>query len=104
MSNANLLLIGGGEFSLITGATAAPASETDYDAGAALFGNVESVSIQNQAETKEHFGTYRGVRILDRVHITQLRLGYTLQLEEVDDRIVETLRSGPREEGERVRG
>ncbi len=91
MSDPNLLLIGSGDFSLITGTSAAPSVEADYDQPAATFGNLKAFSFQNQGETKEHFGSYRGVRILDKVFTTQLRLGYLLQLEEVDDRIVETL-------------
>lgn len=91
MSNPNLLLIGTGDFSLITGATTIPETEAAYDAAGAMFGNLKTFSFQNQAETKEHFGSYRGVRILDKVFTTQLRLGYLLQLEEVDDRLVETL-------------
>lgn len=91
MSDPSLLLIGSGDFSLITGISVAPDNEADYDSAAAMFGNLKAYSIQNQAETKEHFGSYRGVRILDKVFTTQLRLGYMLQLEEVDDRVVETL-------------
>ena len=91
MSNPNLLLIGSGDFSIITGISVAPTNEYDYDAADAMFGNLKAFSFQNQAETKEHFGSYRGVRILDKVFTTQLRLGYMLQLEEVNDRIVETL-------------
>ncbi|QYY34612.1 hypothetical protein [Ruficoccus sp. ZRK36] len=91
MPNPNLLLIGSGDFSIITGITAAPANEAEYDDANAMFGNLKAFSFQNQAETKEHFGSYRSVKILDRVFTTQLRLGYLLQLEEVDDRAVESL-------------
>ncbi len=91
MPNPNLLLIGSGDFSLISGVAAAPVNEADYDAADAMFGNLKAFSFQNQAETKEHFGSYRSVRILDKVFTTQLRLGYMLQLEEVNDRVVETL-------------
>ncbi len=91
MPNPNLLLIGSGDFSLITGTTVVPESEAAYDEASAMFGNVKTFSFQNQAETKDHFGSYRSVKILDRVFTTQLRLGYLLQLEEVDDRAVEAL-------------
>lgn len=56
-----------------------------------MFGNLKAFSFQNQGETKEHFGSYRGIKILDKVFTTQLRLGYTLQLEEVNNRTVEHL-------------
>ena len=91
MPDPNLLLIGSGDFSLITGINVAPENEADYDAASAMFGNLKAFSFQNQSETKEHFGSYRGIRILDKVFTTQLRLGYMLQLEEINDRIVETL-------------
>lgn len=91
MPDPSLLLIGSGDFSLVTGVSVAPADEVSYDDTAAMFGNLKAFSFQNQAETKEHFGSYRNVKILDRVFTTQLRLGYMLQLEEVDDRIVEAM-------------
>lgn len=91
MPDPSLLLIGSGDFSIVTGVAVAPANEAEYDGAEAMFGNMKAFSFQNQAETKEHFGSYRGVRILDDVFTTQLRLGYLLQLEEINDRIVETL-------------
>ncbi len=91
MPNPDLYLIGTADFSLITGATEAPAQESDYDQASAMFGNIDSVGVQNSSETREHFGSYQGVKVLDDVHVTQLRLGYTLTCHEVDDRMIETM-------------
>lgn len=91
MNNPNLTLVGTGDFSLIIGANAAPASEADYDASAASFGNIKEVTILNEQEVKDHFGSYRGVRILDRSVTTQLRKGYKLKLDEFDHRAIQAL-------------
>lgn len=88
MNSPHLTLTGTGDFSLLIGASAAPASESAYDASTALFGNVREVTILNEQEVKEHFGSYRGVRVLDRTVTTQLRKGYKLKLDEVDRRAV----------------
>lgn len=91
MNNPNLTLVGTGDFSLIIGATAAPANESDYDAAAATFGNVKEVTVMNEQEVKDHFGSYRGIRILDRSVTTQLRKGYKLKLDEFEKRAVMAL-------------
>lgn len=91
MNNPNLTLVGTGDFSLIIGATAAPANESDYDATTAAFGNVKEVTVMNEQEVKDHFGSYRGVRILDRSVTTQLRKGYKLKLDEVEKRAIMAL-------------
>ena len=91
MNNPQLTLTGTGDFSLILGATAAPPTEASYDAVAAMFGNVKEVVILNEQEVKDHFGSYRGIRMLDRSVTTQLRKGYTLKLVEVDKRAIMAL-------------
>jgi hypothetical protein len=91
MNDPNLTLVGTGDFSLIIGATAAPTSENDYDAASAAFGNVKEVTVLNEQEVKDHFGSYRGVRILDRSVTTQLRKGYKLKLDEFEARVVQAL-------------
>jgi hypothetical protein len=91
MNNPNLTLVGTGDFSLIIGATAAPANESDYDATTAAFGNVKEVTVMNEQEVKDHFGSYRGIRILDRSITTQLRKGYKLKLDEFERRVVMAL-------------
>lgn len=94
MNNPNLTLAGTGDFSLIIGATEAPTNESAYDATSSprpLFGNVKEVVVLNDQEVKEHFGSYRGIRILDRSVATQLRKGYRLKLDEFDHRAVQTL-------------
>ncbi len=91
MNNPNLTLAGTGDFSLILGATAAPVSEDDYDAAAAAFGNLKEVVVVNDQEVKDHFGTYRGVRILDHSVTTQLRKGYKLKFDEFEERAVRSL-------------
>lgn len=91
MNNPNLTLVGTGDFSLIIGATAPPGSETDYDSASAAFGNVRELTVLNEQEVKDHYGAYRGVRILDRSVTTQLRKGYKLKLDEVERRAIEAL-------------
>jgi hypothetical protein len=91
MNNPNLTLVGTGDFSLIIDATEAPAQESSYDATSAMFGNVKEVAIMNEQEVKDHFGSYRGVRILDQSVTTQLRKGYKLTLDEVDKRAIMAL-------------
>lgn len=88
MNNPNLVLAGDGDFSLLIGATSAPVEESSYDAAAAMFGNVKEVTVMNEQEVKEHFGSYRGVRILDRSVTTQLRKSYKLKLDEVEKRAI----------------
>ena len=91
MNNPNITLVGTGDFSLIIGATNAPVNESDYDTGTAAFGNVRELTVLNEQEVKEHFGSYRGVRILDRSVTTQLRKGYKLKLDEVERRAIQAL-------------
>lgn len=91
MNNPNLTLVGTGDFSLITGVSAAPANESDYDAVSATFGNLKELNVLNEKEVKDHFGSYRGIRILDRSVTTQLRKGYKLKLDEFDHRAVQAL-------------
>jgi hypothetical protein len=91
MNNPNLTLVGTGDFSLLINATAAPASEADYDAAAAMFGNVKEATILNEQEVKDHFGSYRGIRIRDRSVTTQLQKGYKLKMDEFDSRTIQTL-------------
>lgn len=91
MNNPNLTLAGTGDFSLITGITAAPANEADYDGASAAFGNVKELTVMNEQEVKDHFGSYRGVRVLDESVTTQLRKGYKLKLDEFERRAVQML-------------
>ena len=91
MNNPNLTLAGTGDFSLIVGATEAPAQEDAYDAASAPFGNLKEVVVLNEKEVKDHFGTYRGVRILDQTVVTQLRKGYRLKFDEFEERAVQAL-------------
>lgn len=91
MNNPNLTLVGTGDFSLIIGATTAPANESEYDAASAAFGNVKEATVMNEQEVKDHFGSYRGIRILDRSVTTQLRKGYKIKLDEFEKRTVQAL-------------
>lgn len=94
MNNPNLTLVGTGDFSLIIGATAAPVNESEYDKTSwqpNMLGNVKEVTVLNEQEVKDHFGSYRGIRILDRSVTTQLRKGYKLKLDEFDHRAIQTL-------------
>lgn len=91
MNNPNLTFAGTGDFSLIIAATEAPAQEDAYDAASAAFGNLKEVVVVNEQEVKEHYGTYRGIRILDQTVTTQLRKGYKLKFDEFEERAVRAL-------------
>lgn len=91
MNNPNLTFVGTGDFSLLIGASQPPANESDYDDPSAIFGNVKEVMMLNEQEVKDHFGSYRGVRILDRSVTTQIRKGYRIKLDEVDKRTMMAL-------------
>ncbi|MEE4212845.1 MAG: hypothetical protein V2I43_26665 [Parvularcula sp.] len=90
MTDPRQLLIGNGTFSFYQSDTA-PISDTLYDGAAHKIGNVKAFTFQQQGETKEHFGSYGGVKILDRVYTTMLRLGYTLQVEQASEFGLQTL-------------
>jgi hypothetical protein len=91
MNNPQLTLTGTGDFSLILGSVTAPRFESVYDDSSAVFGNIKEVVIQNEQEVKEHFGSYRGLRLLDRSVTTQLRKSYKLKLDEIDHRAIVAL-------------
>jgi len=98
MTDPRQLLIGTGLFSFVEG-TERPPDDDMYNATEFQFGNVKAFTFQTQSETKDHFGSYGGVKILDRVHTTMLRLGYTLQLEQMHELGVRALFFGGAAEG-----
>lgn len=55
------------------------------------FGNLVSISMNASKEELKHYGSYSGVRRVDRTVITQAELAYTLRLDEIDKRIIEVL-------------
>lgn len=76
------LLIGGGDFSLIVGATEKPAAEADYDAAAAQFGNINTITPIREATKVEHMGSYNGKKVLDDIFVTMLKSGFKINGDE----------------------
>lgn len=91
MNNPNLTINGSGDFSLIIDATAAPVDESSYDAAAAMFGNVTKVTVKNEFEAKDHFGSYRGLRVLDKRRVTKVQKGYMITTDEFDIRAIRSV-------------
>lgn len=84
-NDTDKLIIGGGDFALIVGATEAPADETGYDAATAAFGNIKSIAPIVESAQKEHIGSYNGVKIRDDIFITELKNGFKLNCDEFDE-------------------
>lgn len=75
--NLDALLIGTGEFFFAEdAATAAQAGAPGK--GYRSFDNIKAFAIQPEAEQKEHVGSYRGTRKVDKTFITQTKIGYRL--------------------------
>lgn len=55
------------------------------------FGNVLNVSVNSSVEELKHYGSYNGVRRVDRTSITQSELAYTVRLDEIDERVLKVL-------------
>jgi hypothetical protein len=79
--NLGALLIGTGEFSFAEGAASVVAA---LAIGFVDFGNLTAFGVQTKNTTKEHLGSYRGVRRIDRTFILQTQLGYQLTSDEWD--------------------
>lgn len=92
MSNSPFLTLAGtGDLALIPDTKTPPSAETEYDAASAAFGNIKELTILNETEIKKHFGSYRGVRILDHSVTTQISKGYKLKCDEVDAKAIKAL-------------
>lgn len=81
--NLDALLIGTGEFHFSEGATTA-ALAGGVGKGYRSFDNVKAFALQPEAEQKEHVGSYRGVRRVDKTIVTQVKFGYRLTLDTFD--------------------
>jgi hypothetical protein len=79
--NVNYLVIGTAEFSFCNGATSVAAAQA---IGWDDFNNVSAATIQSKATTKEHKGSYRGVKRIDKTHASDVKAGYQLKFEEID--------------------
>ncbi len=75
--NLDALLIGTGEFFFAEDALTAAAAGAPGK-GYRSFDNLKAFALQPEAEQKEHIGSYRGKRRVDRTFITQTKLGYRL--------------------------
>lgn len=81
--NLDALLIGTGEFHFSEGALTAVEAGT-AGKGYRSFDNVKAFALQPEAEQKEHVGSYRGIRVVDKTIITQAKFGYRLTLDTFD--------------------
>lgn len=79
--NLAALVIGTGEFSFANGATSVTAAQL---IGWDDFDNVTTGSIQSKSATKEHKGSYRGIRRVDKTHATDTKVGYQLKFDAID--------------------
>ncbi len=80
--NLNALLIGTGEFHFAKNAT------TELIAGAAgkgykSFDNVKMFALQPEIEKKEHKGSYRGIRKIDKTIVTAMNFTYKLTFDAI---------------------
>src|SRR4051812_44171623 len=91
--NLNALVIGTGEFSFAAGATSLAAAQL---IGWVDFDNVTTGTIQSKSTTKEHKGSYRGVKRLDKTHVTETKVGYQLKFDAIDAQKVTLLFRGTR--------
>lgn len=74
-------VVGTAEFSFCNGATSVAAAQA---IGWDDFNNVTAATIQSKTTTKEHKGSYRGVKRLDKTHATDVKVGYQLKFDELD--------------------
>jgi hypothetical protein len=79
--NLNALVIGTAEFSFANGAVSRAAAQL---IGWVDFGNVTTGSIQSKSTNKEHKGSYRGIKRVDKTHVTDTKVGYQLKFDEID--------------------
>lgn len=87
------LVIGTGEFSFALGAASVVAAQL---IGWEDFNNVTTSTIQTKATTKEHKGSYRGIKRVDKTHATDTKVGYQLKFDEVDAKKVTLVMRGTR--------
>jgi hypothetical protein len=91
--NLNALVIGTGEFSFAAGAASLVAAQL---IGWLDFDNVTTGTIQSKSTTKEHKGSYRGIKRLDKTHVTDTKIGYQLKFDAIDAMKVNLLFRGTR--------
>jgi|ERR1041384_1425354 hypothetical protein len=68
-----------GQFSLAAGTTTVAAAQA---AGYRDFGNIVGLTLSPKGTTKEHMGAYNGIRKVDKSVVTELRLGYKVEVDE----------------------
>lgn len=73
------VLIGTGEFSIAVGASTPAAAQL---IGYKDFGNVKVFDVSAEGEKKEHYGSYRGTQVRDRLDNRKLKIGYKLTCDE----------------------
>ena len=89
--NLKALLIGTGEFSFSEDA----ASVSDAQSKGFLdFGNVTASTPSPEQTKEEHFGSYRGVRRVDKTAVTENKLSYKIKVDEFNKSNLEILFGG----------
>lgn len=79
--NLSTVLLGTGEFSFASGAASLAAAQL---VGWQDFDNVTTFSVQSKNEKVEHFGSYRGVKRLDKTYFKRVQAGYQLKFSAID--------------------
>lgn len=89
--NLKALLIGTGEFSFAEDAL----SVSDAQAKGYLdFGNVTASTPSPEQTKEEHFGSYRGIRRVDKTAVTENKLTYKIKVDEFNKTNLEVLFGG----------
>ena len=84
-NNTRQTYAGTGEFLWSRGArTAAEAQLTGFQS----FGNIKQIEAQTSSETKDHYQSYRGKKVLNSTHVTQFEIRYNITVDEMDARNV----------------
>jgi len=79
LHNLDALLIGTGEFLFSSGATSvADAQRRGY----VSFGNIVASTPSVEQTREEHFGSYRGIRRMDKIVVTESKLRYRIRSDE----------------------
>lgn len=73
--------IGSGQFSFADGATSPAAAQL---IGYRDFGNLKTYKTASKSTTKDHIGSYNGVRRKDKTFVTQTDIGYQVETDQLD--------------------
>jgi hypothetical protein len=88
---ADKYLYGNGDFAILVGVTTPPASETDYDAAAASYGNLKKLKISPKVEYAPHYKSVSGLKKKDANRPKQAELNYTATVENFDSKLIKSI-------------